>query len=64
VDYETLERTPKRSARFYSEVIRTNGGALAADSDGDDGTGPAPVGGRRSAVGAGGAKRGATTHGQ
>lgn len=28
VDYETLVRTPKASARFYAEVIRTNGGAL------------------------------------
>jgi beta-glucosidase len=28
VDFETLKRTPKASARFYSEVIRTNGGAL------------------------------------
>ena len=25
VDFETLKRTPKASARFYSEVIRTNG---------------------------------------
>ncbi|MCM1221335.1 MAG: family 1 glycosylhydrolase [Lachnospiraceae bacterium] len=25
VDYQTLERTPKDSARFYAEVIRTNG---------------------------------------
>ena len=23
VDYETLERTPKDSARFYAELIRT-----------------------------------------
>ena len=30
VDYETLKRTPKMSARFYSEVIRTNGGVLAS----------------------------------
>lgn len=29
VDFETQRRTPKRSARFYSDVIRTNGGALA-----------------------------------
>ena len=29
VDYATQKRTPKESARFYSEVIRTNGGALA-----------------------------------
>jgi beta-glucosidase len=28
VDFETLKRTPKASARFYSEVIRTNGGVL------------------------------------
>jgi beta-glucosidase len=28
VDFETLRRTPKASARFYSEVIRTNGGNL------------------------------------
>jgi beta-glucosidase len=28
VDFETLKRTPKTSARFYSEVIRTNGGNL------------------------------------
>jgi beta-glucosidase len=30
VNYETQERTPKQSARFYSEVIRSNGGALGA----------------------------------
>ena len=29
VDFHTLERTPKKSARFYSEVIATNG--LVAD---------------------------------
>ncbi len=29
VDYETLQRTPKASARFYSEVIRSNGGKLS-----------------------------------
>jgi len=29
VNYETLERTPKASARFYAEVIRTRGEALA-----------------------------------
>jgi beta-glucosidase len=29
VDFETLERTPKESARFYAEVIRTNGAVLA-----------------------------------
>jgi len=28
VDYETLERTPKASARFYSSVIRTRGASL------------------------------------
>lgn len=28
VDYETQRRTPKASARFYADVIRTNGGAL------------------------------------
>jgi beta-glucosidase len=28
VDFETLKRTPKASSRFYSEVVRTNGGAL------------------------------------
>ena len=28
VDYGTLERTPKDSARFYAEVIRTHGEAL------------------------------------
>ncbi|MGH7571084.1 MAG: GH1 family beta-glucosidase [Gemmatimonadota bacterium] len=28
VDYGTQRRTPKESARFYSEVIRTNGGSL------------------------------------
>ncbi len=30
VDYETLERTPKASARFYADVIRTRGAALEA----------------------------------
>ena len=29
VDYETQRRTPKRSARFYSEVIRSRGASLA-----------------------------------
>ena len=29
VDFDTLERTPKSSARFYSEVIRTHGTSLA-----------------------------------
>ena len=28
VDFETLERTPKHSARFYREVIDSNGGTL------------------------------------
>lgn len=28
VDFQTLKRTPKDSARFYTEVIRSNGGAL------------------------------------
>jgi beta-glucosidase len=28
VDFETQRRTPKASARFYSEVVRTNGAAL------------------------------------
>jgi len=30
VDFQTQRRTPKRSARFYADVIRTNGGALDA----------------------------------
>ena len=30
VDYSNQKRTPKRSARFYAEVIRTNGAALDA----------------------------------
>jgi beta-glucosidase len=29
VDFETQRRTPKASARFYSEVIRTRGAVLA-----------------------------------
>jgi beta-glucosidase len=29
VNFETLERTPKDSARFYAEVIATQGAALA-----------------------------------
>jgi beta-glucosidase len=29
VDFDTLERTPKTSARFYSEVIRSHGAVLA-----------------------------------
>jgi len=28
VDYKTLCRTPKDSARWYADVIRTNGGEL------------------------------------
>ncbi len=28
VDFATQKRTPKASARFYSEVIRTNGACL------------------------------------
>ncbi|HEX7023637.1 MAG TPA: GH1 family beta-glucosidase [Gemmatimonadales bacterium] len=31
VNFETQRRTPKASARFYSEVIRSHGEALAAD---------------------------------
>jgi hypothetical protein len=34
VDYATQKRTPKASARFYAEVIRTNGAIL---SDGGKG---------------------------
>jgi beta-glucosidase len=30
VDYQTQQRTPKASARFYAEVIRTRGAALGA----------------------------------
>jgi len=29
VDFDTLARTPKSSARFYSDVIRSHGAALA-----------------------------------
>jgi beta-glucosidase len=32
VDYATQQRTPKASARFYADVIRTHGTALLADS--------------------------------
>jgi beta-glucosidase len=32
VDYETLKRTPKSSARFYTEVIRSDGAALGEGS--------------------------------
>ena len=28
VDFHTLQRTPKKSARFYSEVIASNGAAI------------------------------------
>ena len=31
VDYETQRRTPKASARFYAEVIRTRGAVLSAE---------------------------------
>jgi beta-glucosidase len=34
VDYETQQRTPKASARFYSRVIRSNGAALFEDAGG------------------------------
>lgn len=37
VDFETQQRTPKASARFYARVIRTHGAALA------DGAIPAPA---------------------
>ncbi|MEP6691767.1 MAG: family 1 glycosylhydrolase, partial [Gemmatimonadaceae bacterium] len=30
VNFDTQERTPKASARFYSEVIRSNGASLGA----------------------------------
>jgi beta-glucosidase len=33
VDFETLERTPKASARFYTEVIRTHGESLGGAQD-------------------------------
>jgi beta-glucosidase len=39
VDFESLTRTPKDSARFYSSVIATNGRALAEPFD----PGPAPL---------------------
>ena len=32
VDFETQRRTPKASARFYSEVVRSNGSALFSPS--------------------------------
>ena len=31
VDHETQARTPKDSARFYAQVVATNGAALAGD---------------------------------
>ncbi|HVN75528.1 MAG TPA: GH1 family beta-glucosidase [Thermoanaerobaculaceae bacterium] len=31
VDFATQRRTPKDSARFYAEIVRTNGGALAGE---------------------------------
>jgi beta-glucosidase len=34
VDFETQRRTPKRSARFYADVIRGNGAVLGAAEDG------------------------------
>jgi beta-glucosidase len=34
VDYETLARTPKTSARFYGEVIRTRGAILEEEPAG------------------------------
>jgi beta-glucosidase len=34
VDYSTQERTPKQSARFYAEVIRSQGAALGEDEGG------------------------------
>ncbi len=33
VDFETLKRTPKDSARFYSRVIASNGGALGEEDE-------------------------------
>lgn len=38
VDFQTQKRTPKDSARWYSEVIKTNGAALAPDSADEPGT--------------------------
>jgi beta-glucosidase len=32
VDYETQRRTPKASAHFYAEVIRTRGEVLASST--------------------------------
>ena len=34
VDYDTQRRTPKQSARFYAEVIRTRGAALDLEGEG------------------------------
>ena len=31
VDFETLERTPKDSARFYAKVVRSNGASIDAE---------------------------------
>jgi beta-glucosidase len=36
VDYRTLERTPKASARFYADVIRTDGAALFDARDAEE----------------------------
>ena len=33
VDFETQKRTPKRSARFYAEVIRSRGEALGSEGE-------------------------------
>jgi beta-glucosidase len=33
VDYDTLQRTPKRSARFYADVIRSHGAAALEHGD-------------------------------
>jgi beta-glucosidase len=40
VDYATQKRTPKASARFYAEVIRTNGAALNARAGRESRPGP------------------------
>jgi len=32
IDFETLQRTPKQSARFYADVIRSNGAVLSASN--------------------------------
>ncbi|HSJ06736.1 MAG TPA: GH1 family beta-glucosidase [Longimicrobiales bacterium] len=36
VDYRTFERTPKRSARFYAEVIATHGAAALSEAHSED----------------------------